>query len=52
MNGKTKVEMLETQVDEKRLLLDQTEVEKKVLQGIRQRHKLDKVFYDQRKFDL
>jgi hypothetical protein len=35
-----------------KLLLEEASTDKKVLDNIKSRHKADKIFYDQRKFDL
>lgn len=50
--AKSKAINLKQQLQEKKSQLEVTVTEKKVLLSMEARHKADKVFYDQRKFDL
>lgn len=50
--AKNKASLLKESLDEKKRLVEETLTEKKVLLNMEWRHKTDKIFYDQRKYDL
>ena len=50
--AKSRAAILKQQLEAKKELLEETVTEKKVLLNLELRHKTDKVFYDQRKYDL
>lgn len=43
---------MKEELEAKKSLLEETVTEKKVLLNLEGRHKIDRVFYDQRKFDM
>ena len=43
---------MNTRLDDIKLLLEEASTDRKVLDNIRSRHKADKIFYDQKKYDL